>query len=332
MDDAQAAAASLPLPAALEEVNRSPRSAKKREKRRGKEDEEPTALLDRASRVSSVPLFCAAFQESMQHASCCIGSHTSKLNTFCDTFAQFVPEEAAAGTEEGGPRRRPPVTPFQIFTASPRSFAGRNPPEPDVTSAGKMVDRHGLVGFIHSAYIVNMARPDAAAAVGYLKQELELCARLRLRGVVVHVGKSLKDTPGSAREVMATNVHAVLSSACVGSPLILETPAGQGSELLTNVDDFLNFYAEFKAKHHLFKLCVDTCHVWSVGRDPSDYLNRTAERFGRESIALVHFNDSRTERGSRKDRHELPGDGTIGKEALERVVRFCASDIPMIVE
>ena len=42
---------------------------------------------------------------------------------------------------------------------------------------------------------------------------------------------------------------------------------------------------------------------------------------GMESVRLLHANDSKTELGSNRDRHESIGDGHIGSEAFARMLR-----------
>jgi deoxyribonuclease-4 len=88
---------------------------------------------------------------------------------------------------------------------------------------------------------------------------------------------------------------------------LLETPAGAGTELLTKIEDFINFVK--KINHPNFGICMDTCHVFASGYDPYNYLCKLIEN---DLIPiLIHFNDSKMELASRKDRHEFIGKGKI---------------------
>ena len=80
------------------------------------------------------------------------------------------------------------------------------------------------------------------------------------------------------------------------------------------------------------KICVDTCHVFASGYDPLIYLTNIQYNHP-GSIALVHFNDSKGEKGCRKDRHAFPGDGHIGIDKMREIAEWCVEHkIPMIYE
>ncbi|MCI0346145.1 MAG: TIM barrel protein, partial [Chloroflexi bacterium] len=73
--------------------------------------------------------------------------------------------------------------------------------------------------------------------------------------------------------------------------------------------------------------CLDTAHLWSAGHaidrpDEFDGLIDTFEReLGLERLVLVHLNDSKSELGSRSDRHAHLGAGAIGEAGLGHIVR-----------
>jgi deoxyribonuclease-4 len=84
-------------------------------------------------------------------------------------------------------------------------------------------------------------------------------------------------------------------------------------------------------------VCLDTCHVSDAGYDLVHGLDEVLEEFDRviglQRLHAVHVNDSKNERGARKDRHEKIGEGTLGYEALYRVVHHPALEgLPMILE
>ena len=116
-------------------------------------------------------------------------------------------------------------------------------------------------------------------------------------------------------------------------PLLIETPAGQGTEVLTKIEEFSEFYSRFtKEQKEKVKICIDTCHVFACGYDPAEYLEKWNE-LQPDSIVLVHFNDSKCECGSKKDRHAPAGEGFIGLEKLNYIIEWCATlNIPMVRE
>jgi deoxyribonuclease-4 len=84
-------------------------------------------------------------------------------------------------------------------------------------------------------------------------------------------------------------------------------------------------------------VCVDTCHVHSAGYDLARDFDGVWKRFddalGMARLRVLHLNDSKTPFGSRRDRHELIGEGSLGDEPFRRIMtdeRFAR--VPKILE
>ena len=108
--------------------------------------------------------------------------------------------------------------------------------------------------------------------------------------------------------------------------IILETAAGQGTELLTNIYNLINFYEKFSNEEkEILKICIDTCHIYSAGHDIREeeqvelFIKILKKGIGMKNIALIHLNDSKREFNSHVDRHEKLGKGTIGLEGLKEI-------------
>ena len=75
-------------------------------------------------------------------------------------------------------------------------------------------------------------------------------------------------------------------------------------------------------------MCFDTCHVYDAGYDIVGDLDGVLTEFDRivglDRIRAVHLNDSKNPMGSRKDRHEKIGQGTIGLDAFGRIINHPA--------
>jgi deoxyribonuclease-4 len=113
-------------------------------------------------------------------------------------------------------------------------------------------------------------------------------------------------------------------------PILLETPAGQGTEVLTDFDEFLDFVTSFKDPR--LRICVDTCHVFATGYEPKDYAEGILIRRP-DLLTLVHFNDSSTPCGSCVDRHAFIGTGDIGLAKLTEIAELCTKyKVPMVIE
>ncbi|MDE6423084.1 MAG: deoxyribonuclease IV, partial [Muribaculaceae bacterium] len=86
-------------------------------------------------------------------------------------------------------------------------------------------------------------------------------------------------------------------------------------------------------------VCIDTCHAYSAGFDlvSSEGYERTWKLFdhliGFQYLKGMHLNDDKRELGSRIDRHESIGKGTLGTEFFIRLVNDPRFDnIPLILE
>jgi deoxyribonuclease-4 len=111
---------------------------------------------------------------------------------------------------------------------------------------------------------------------------------------------------------MKTNIRSIIGEMIkrnIKTKLLLETPAGQGTELLTDINDFINFYYSFTEEERtVFKICIDSCHVWNSGYE----LHEISKFFkNKEDVLCIHLNNSKNLKGARVDRHEFLFDGKI---------------------
>ena len=242
-----------------------------------------------------------------------IGSHIRKLPKLADTF-RSAPD---------------PKKPWQIFLGGPQT-SKFSVADADLAAAASVLEESKSRFFVHSQYIINLAKKPEGTDTWHtdlLRKNLQVAATSGCKGVVVHVGKSVGQDPKAAVETMRANIAACLSAATPECPLLLETPAGQGTELLTDADEFIAFVSSFSDPR--LRICVDTCHVFACGYDPLTYIKKVPA----ELLHLVHYNDSAEPCGCRKDRHAYMGSGHIGMEKMEALGRHChAAGKPMVIE
>jgi deoxyribonuclease IV len=224
----------------------------------------------------------------------------------------------------------PDSRPYQIFLSGPQNSHMNLKPE-DLASGKKILETRKLNIFVHSQYIINLCAKDVKDEwhTKLLQKNLEATRAFGGKGVVVHVGKSTDQPMEQALENMRKAILACLPFATEECPLLLETPAGQGTETLRGMNEFLDFVDSFKDKR--LRMCLDTCHVFACKHDPLAYLYKTLSRPG--LLKLVHYNDSLGTCGSCVDRHALVGSGHIGFEKMSAVAEFCSEHgIPMVIE
>jgi len=253
-----------------------------------------------------------------------MGWHTEKVNgsffdSFCAFLARVEPSFSASGC----------YPPCQIYLQPAKSGAKAKATPADIQAAAELVAGVGLRVFSHAPLIINLSNPvtkldpeDTTFIISLLKRDLRLCRELGGRGCVVHCGKPKGQSYQRALRKMEETIREVLPEASAETPLLLETPAGDKGEVCVTFEEFSSFYRRFEGDPRL-KVCIDTAHVWGAGYWPLDYLSQWEETNGTDSLGLVHFNDSRRERGSRKDEHQLPGRGHIGFDHMLLTALWC---------
>lgn len=105
--------------------------------------------------------------------------------------------------------------------------------------------------------------------------------------------------------------------------VLLETMAGKGSEIGRSFEELRRIIDGVRLNEKL-GVCFDTCHVYDAGYDVVNDLDGVLDEFDRviglERLKAIHLNDSKNPFSSHKDRHEKIGEGTLGLEAIERII------------
>jgi len=243
-----------------------------------------------------------------------VGCHLKKESTLLDTVKRF-----------------PNSNPYQIFLNGPQN-SRISVKEDDVGKTAQYVEANNLNVFIHAPYILNLANEFKKGEWQYtlFQKYLETGASMKAKGVVIHVAKHTKQPYASAIDTMRKNLTEFLQYATPECPILLETPAGQGTETLKDMNEFCEFVSGFLDKR--IRVCLDTCHVFACGHDPITYLKKLTEEHP-SLLKLVHYNDSQDCCGSCLDRHAYIGTGKIGLYKMTEIAHFCKShSIPMVVE
>lgn len=230
--------------------------------------------------------------------------------------------------------------PYQIFFTN--KSAHFTVSDSDLTQSAEFVSAFSAQLYVHTPYILNLSGVQPRQApddehnyvVACLIKHLQTAAAAGLKGVIVHVGKAVKLALPEALDNMRRNLLHALEAASPECPLLLETPAGQGTETLTTLAEFMDFARGISVDHPGFGVCVDTCHVFATGSMPHEYVKAVLDNpEWRPILKLIHFNDSKTPRGSRVDRHATLGTGHIPKQQLlDTAALATRHGIPMIIE
>lgn len=221
------------------------------------------------------------------------------------------------------------ATAIQIFTKTPNQWR-----EPEIDEATAVAFRAELAACgiravcSHDSYLINLASPDAALrrrSIASFTRELERCTALDVPLVVSHPGNFMDDrAAGLARNAEA--YAECLERAGGEVTVCLETTAGTGTALGAKLEELAALRDAIPAAlRHRVAYCADTCHLFSAGYDLRDDWDGVWARFDRtcglRHLRVLHLNDSKTPFASRRDRHELIGEGSLGPEPFRRIMR-----------
>jgi len=234
-------------------------------------------------------------------------------------------------------------TAMQIFVKNNMQWFAARLPEGEARAFREHA-RRGELGavFGHTGYLINLAatNPDFhARSMRSLAEELVRAEQLGLPFLVLHPGAHM----GAGTEAGLAKVVGSLDRIFAESPgnpvrIALEVTAGQGSTLGRTFEELAYLLEHVKRTERLC-VCVDTAHLFAGGHDISTAagVRKTFASFdkviGRERLAALHLNDSKTAQGSRVDRHEHIGKGKIGLEAFRFIMREARfRKVPKVLE
>lgn len=249
---------------------------------------------------------------------------------------------SAGGTAAAPPRAAAiGATAMQLFTKQANRWAERECEGDECMSFGSALGAAGLrATSSHDSYLINLASPDPALRAKSLdsfRAELRRSNALGLDFIVSHPGNYMDDRASG----VARNADA-LAEALEREPgrtmVLLETTAGQGTVLGATFEEMSELLRRLPAPlADRVGVCVDTAHVFAAGYDlAGDYdgvMRHFGDVIGFERLRMMHLNDSKAPLASRKDRHELIGEGTIGEGAFRRIMTDQRlADVPKVIE
>lgn len=232
---------------------------------------------------------------------------------------------------------------LQIFSKSSNQWRARDLSSEEIAEFRRKVEQSGVAPVVaHASYLINLASAEPrlrARSIASFGEEMDRAEALGLLGVVIHPGSYTTGTEAGGLAAIAAAIAAILRARPRGRALVLlEHTAGQGTSLGHTFEQLADLVRRLR-HHRRVGVCLDTCHVWASGYDIASEggYRVTFEAFDRivglERLACFHLNDSKKACGSRVDRHEHIGDGTLGLEPFRRLLhdpRLAA--VPMVLE
>ena len=229
---------------------------------------------------------------------------------------------------------------FMIYTGAPQNTRRKAIEEMNIEAGTTHMKEHGIEEIVvHAPYIINIANTKKLETfqlgVDFLCSEIERAEALGAKQIVLHPGAHVGAGADNGIKKIIEGLNEVIT-ADQKVQIALETMAGKGSECGRTFDEIAKMIDGVKDNEKL-SVCFDTCHTHDAGYDIVNDFDGVLKEFddiiGLDRLKVLHVNDSKNERGARKDRHENIGFGHIGFKALNYVIHHPQlTDIPKILE
>lgn len=263
-----------------------------------------------------------------------IGSHLS----IAGGMVNALDEAAALGLDS-----------VQVFTKNQQQWKVRPLADDEVRAwRSRLADMGWTDGraVSHASYLINLASPDDelwAKSIDLMTVEIERCEALGIPFLVHHPGAF---TSSSRQQGLSriTAAYRELLSRTRGFKTVscLENTVGSGSNLGASFEELAvlrNQIIEQTGQLDRIGFCIDTCHAHAAGYDLStdataaETIDALHDACGLANVRVLHLNDSKAPCGSRRDRHEHIGKGTIGLPGFRAFLNHRGlSGRPMIME
>ena len=249
---------------------------------------------------------------------------------------------AAGGTHEA-PRRAKAIgaAAMQVFTKMANRWAERTCADEEcIAFRAALTDTRVRATIAHDSYLINLASPDETLrrrSIESFVAELARCEALGINYLVSHPGNYI-DERSSGIQRNADAITEALSRVSGSTLLCMETTSGSGTAIGATFEDLAQLVEGVDASvRSRVAVCVDTCHIYSAGYDLANEYNDVWRRFddllGRDRLRVMHLNDSKTPFNSKRDRHELIGEGSLGEIVFRQIMTDeRLANVPKVIE
>ena len=228
---------------------------------------------------------------------------------------------------------------FAYFTQNPRGGKSKEIVPEDAAALNALLKREGFGPLVaHGSYTMNLCAANPATrenGLDMLEKDLARMEAFPGNFYNFHPGAHVGQGVETGIELIADALNRFLRPE-MQTTVLLETMAGKGTEVGGSFEELREIIDRVALREKL-GVCFDTCHTWDAGYNLVNDLDGVLTRFdkviGLDRLRAVHFNDSKNDRGSRKDRHEKLGQGKLGMEAMKRIALHPAlAGRPFILE
>jgi deoxyribonuclease-4 len=221
---------------------------------------------------------------------------------------------------------------FQIFSSSPRMWRA---PKVDPKQAARMRELRAKLDVgplvIHTSYLVNVCSQSDEVrekSIVAFRGEIEGALALGAEYLVLHPGSWKGLTRDEGLKLAADSIARAID----GLPwqetpfhILIENTAGAEFSLGGSFEQVAELVERLKVSAPM-GVCLDTCHTHVAGYDMvsaegyEQTVAQAAATVGLSAVRVWHMNDAKAARGSKLDRHEQIGKGTMGLEPFRRLL------------
>ena len=228
---------------------------------------------------------------------------------------------------------------FQFFTRNPRGSKAKAIDQKDVERFHAFCQENGIERILaHAPYTLNACSKDPHVREFALETMADDLVRMEYvpgNCYNFHHGSHVGQGAEEGIRLIADTLNQILKPEQT-TTVLLETMSGKGSEVGKSFEEIRAILDRVELQEHM-GVCLDTCHVYDAGYDIVNDLDGVLEQFDRtiglSRLRAIHLNDSKNPFASHKDRHEKIGQGSIGTEAMIRIINHPAlQGIPVYLE
>ncbi|MHC1770947.1 MAG: deoxyribonuclease IV [Flexilinea sp.] len=215
---------------------------------------------------------------------------------------------------------------FQFFTRNPRGGRAKEINVEDTAALMTLTQENNFAPLLaHAPYTLNACSSDPKIrefALMIMQDDLRIMENIPGNLYNFHPGSHVGQGIEAGIDLIVDTLNKSLKPELT-TTVLLETMSGKGSEVGSTFEEIQTIISRVELSDKL-GVCMDSCHIFSAGYDIINNLDAVLDQFdqiiGLKRLKAFHLNDSMMPFGSRKDRHEKIGKGTIGLDALIRLI------------
>lgn len=228
---------------------------------------------------------------------------------------------------------------FAFFTRNPRGGSAKAIDTEDVKAFLKFAKENKFSTLVaHAPYTLNACSAKEETREFALNTMADDLARMEYtpnQYYNFHPGSHVGQGVEAGIDLIIKQLNIVLKPEMI-TTVLLETMAGKGSEIGRSFEE-LRAIIDGVELDEKIGVCLDTCHVYDAGYDIVNDLDGVLDEFDRviglDRLKALHMNDSKNPFESHKDRHEKIGEGSIGFDAMVRIINNPRlKGLPIILE